>query len=705
MVKATFCLDTQQGCHVSRPLRTTPRRLFTGLAVLVLTAVPGLVNVRPAAADTTVTSTKSSTVTMPAEDDTYVSSARPTFRFGSNASLIAGTSSGDRMLSYLRFTVDTLPVDATVTTVVVRLTRETRQWPSSVTVVRVDDNLWSESSVSWNSAPALGVDLATVLPDPSAATISLDVSALIGGAGIYTVAVTSSANDIARFKSSDTGADGPQLLLTYEQPATSKMEVAASDDTYASSARPTFTFGSNASLIAGTSNGDRMESFVRFTVGALPAGTSLTRAEVRLTRETRTWPSTVTLKRVTDELWSQASVSGNSEPALGADLDTVQPEPTAPTITFDVTGLVRAAGVYSVAITSSATNDIARIRSSDSGTDGPKLVLSLQHDGSPPPPPTTPTECTVDAKLVPTCGVLWGAEAGGFLDTPRDDEVKAFEDKTGRTATLFHTYHKGDEQFPTAAEIAMVRDPLKPRTLLLNWKVEYGTTWAAVAQGKMNARIDRLSAYIKANVPEQFFMVLHHEPEAAVDQTPGSGMTAKDFVAMFRFTVQRMKANGVDNVLFVVAYMNYEKWNNTSWWKDLYPGDDVVDWIGVDSYNNAQPGGYDSGDFLYLANRTTDKAIYPGWYTWATTQHPTKPLMVAEWGVYDESPVPTGANKAAVFNSVLPQLSMLPKIKALVYFETPSDQTGRDIRVDDTPEALEAFKKVAADPRFNVKLR
>jgi beta-mannanase len=169
--------------------------------------------------------------------------------------------------------------------------------------------------------------------------------------------------------------------------------------------------------------------------------------------------------------------------------------------------------------------------------------------------------------------------------------------------------------------------------------------------------------------------------------------------------VQRMKANGVDNVLFVVAYMNFEKWNNTTWWKDLYPGDDVVDWIGVDSYNNAQPGGFHSGDFLYLANRTTDKTVYPGWYTWATTQHPAKPLMVAEWGVYDESPVVIGANKAAVFTTVLPQLSMLPKIKALVYFETPSDLAGRDIRVDDTPEALAAFRKIAADPRFDVKLR
>ena len=144
-----------------------------------------------------------------------------------------------------------------------------------------------------------------------------------------------------------------------------------------------------------------------------------------------------------------------------------------------------------MAITSPAANDIARIRSSDTGADGPKLVLTLRHDGSTAPTTTAPAECTVDAKLVPTCGVLWGAAAGGFLDTPRDTEITKFEETTGRTATLFHAYHKGDEQFPTAAEIAMARDPQRPRTLLLNWKVDYGTTWAAVARGEANARIDR----------------------------------------------------------------------------------------------------------------------------------------------------------------------------------------------------------------------
>src|SRR5205814_2021411 len=105
--------------------------------------------------------------------------------------------------------------------------------------------------------------------------------------------------------------------------------------------------------------------------------------------------------------------------------------------------------------------------------------------------PTTPTDpavCTTDAKLVPSCGVLWGAAAGGFTTVPRDDALKTFEQKTGRTDTVFHLYHKGDEQFPTAMEIAMTNDLAGPRTLMENWKVAYGSTWAKVAAGAEDAR-------------------------------------------------------------------------------------------------------------------------------------------------------------------------------------------------------------------------
>jgi hypothetical protein len=293
--------------------------------------------------------------------------------------------------------------------------------------------------------------------------------------------------------------------------------------------------------------------------------------------------------------------------------------------------------------------------------------------------------------------VLWGAAAGGFGQVPRDEAVRGWEAHSGRPTSIFHTYHRGDEPFPTPAEVAMAHDPAHPRLLLMNWRVDLGTTWARVAAGGTDARIDREAARLRA-FRDPFFLVLHHEPENDVDPRPGSGATARDFAAMYRHVVLRLRADGVTNMVTVVAYMNYERWFAAPWWADLYPGDDVVDWIGVDSYLDALPGAFHSGDFLAMLNRRAGSG-FPGFYAWATGHFPDKPLMLAEWGVYGPA-----VDKPAVFASVLPALPRLPAIKAMVYFDTARDQDGRDIRIDSSPAALARFQQLAAAPLFDVRI-
>jgi beta-mannanase len=299
--------------------------------------------------------------------------------------------------------------------------------------------------------------------------------------------------------------------------------------------------------------------------------------------------------------------------------------------------------------------------------------------------------------------VLWGAAAGGFTDAPRDTALKDWETRTGRTSTIFHAYHRGDEKFPTKAEIAMTEDPAHPRVLMLNWKVSYNSTWAKTAAGAQDARIDAWASYVKANfATKKFFLVLHHEPENDVVATAGSGMTAKDFAAMYRHVILRLRADNVTNVVNVLAYMGNEKWMAQSWWKDLYPGDDVVDWIGLDSYVSVEPGYYHFGGFGNLLDRKPTGGGL-GFYAWATQTHPSKPIAVAEWGMYHRLAYPT--SKAAAYQTVVPELAKHPQVKAIVYFDTASDATGdRNIAVDSTPDSLTAFRAVAASPIFNVKL-
>jgi beta-mannanase len=474
----------------------------------------------------------------------------------------------------------------------------------------------------------------------------------------------------------------------------------ATDDTYASSSRKSTSFGTEDKLVAGVLGNDVKTAYLKFVV---PAGTKVAGARLSLTSLA---PSTgkVTLHRVAGNAWTESTLTSGNAPAPGAVLGSAGSD-----LAFDLDSTITGPGTYSFALTS--TGAPVRLGSSESKTAAPDLEVTTEGDASPPAAakpataqpakPATTGTCVTGVNLVPTCGVLWGAAAGGFTDTPRDQALKDWEKLSGRTSTIFHTYHKGDEAFPTNSEIAMTRDAAHPRVLLMNWKIAYGSTWAKVAKGEQDKRIDAFAVRAKA-YGQKFFLALNHEPENDVVARAGSGWEAKDFAAMYRHTILRLRAKGVTNVVNVMAYMGNEKWMAQGWWKDLYPGDDVVDWMGLDSYVSAEKGYYHFGKFADLLDRAPTGGGL-GFYEWATTKHASKPIMVAEWGAYHR--VGKIADKAPVYDSVKAELAKRPAIKAIVYFDTKKDDEGdRDISINSTSSALSAFSKLAADPVFQVKL-
>ena len=307
--------------------------------------------------------------------------------------------------------------------------------------------------------------------------------------------------------------------------------------------------------------------------------------------------------------------------------------------------------------------------------------------------------CRLGRRLVPTCGILWGATPGAHTSKRGARALAEFERKTGRTQAIYHAYHGGIRQlFPTAEEIAIARQPGRHRILLLNWKPE-SVSWARIARGdrKTDAFLDRLAAHVKRTFPERFFLAVHHEGENEVRPKHGSGYTARDYAAMYRHVIQRLRAHGVTNMVTVLVHMAYVPHAKKSWFNDMYPGDDVVDWLGFDTYAYSDPG-YGHGNFAQVFNRRDGK--WPGFYTWAVTRHPGKPLMLAEWGVWTSRR--NTAYKAAFYRNLATQLRPFPKIKALVQFETPRNQKGQDSSVDSSRAALTAYRNLGRLPLFQV---
>jgi beta-mannanase len=188
--------------------------------------------------------------------------------------------------------------------------------------------------------------------------------------------------------------------------------------------------------------------------------------------------------------------------------------------------------------------------------------------------------------------------------------------------------------------------------------------------------------------PHKIFMTIEHEPEPDVG---GTGKSAADYVAMYRYIVLKMRSLGVTNVVWVMNYMGYKSW--TSVFDSIYPGDDVVDWIAYDPYGFKEHT--DFGVFL-----DTPKAGWTGFYTWATKKAPGKPIMLGEWG-WDLARQP---NAPAILDGAVPILqSRFPMLKALVYWN--DDAGGFSVRLDQ-PTTLgrsygQAYTRFANQSYFN----
>ena len=220
-------------------------------------------------------------------------------------------------------------------------------------------------------------------------------------------------------------------------------------------------------------------------------------------------------------------------------------------------------------------------------------------------------------------------------------------------------------------------------------------TWADVAQGKADSRIDAEAAYLKSNFNYPFFLSIWHEPENDVIQTDGSGMTASDYSAMFRHVVLRLRADGATKPVIVMNYMGFDNYTQDSWFNQLWPGSDVVDWIGLDPYASGAATGYHSGDFSRLVNRPLAGTSFPGYYSWITKTYPGMPIMLAEFGIYESDSNPGG--KATYLDSIEKLMPDFPAIKGLVYFDynDPTIADGGNTSPDSSPSALAAFKALA----------
>lgn len=161
---------------------------------------------------------------------------------------------------------------------------------------------------------------------------------------------------------------------------------------------------------------------------------------------------------------------------------------------------------------------------------------------------------------------------------------------------------------------------------------------------------------------------------------PYTGSTSEQFVAGWRHIHTIFKEEKVDNVIWV---FNPNIPNVTDFpYQALYPGDEYVDWVGLDGYNWGTTQSWSTWLPFY--------DVFSGPYNELVRIAPQKPILISEFNTTD-----MGGNKGEWYKDAFEEQipNNFPNIQAVVIFnEDRTKQERVNWKVDVSPEALEGFK-------------
>ena len=176
------------------------------IAAVFITAVALLISMLPVGS----VAAQSTVFTFKPVADAYVNQSSASANYGTSASLLLDNS--PFVHSYLRFTVSGLN-GAAVQSAVLRIYANSTN-ATGMTVNKLSDNSWGETSLIYSNAPAPGAAINTSGAITSGSWVTTDISSYISGDGTYSVVLTTTSTTNTNLASRESGANAPQLVVT-----------------------------------------------------------------------------------------------------------------------------------------------------------------------------------------------------------------------------------------------------------------------------------------------------------------------------------------------------------------------------------------------------------------------------------------------------------------------------------------------------------
>ena len=290
-----------------------------------------------------------------------------------------------------------------------------------------------------------------------------------------------------------------------------------------------------------------------------------------------------------------------------------------------------------------------------------------------------------DQALKPVSGDYQGCAIGAFVNGL--DNLPAFQNNIGKKLAVVHWYVAWPSPFPKAEADRVAANGSIP---LITWEPWLNdSTLEAIAAGSYESYVRSFLQSAK-EWGSPLFLRFGHEMNGnwyPWDGAHNGGAAGPEkYKAAWRYLFRMRQEVGANNatLVFGVNSLNQpaESWNTIA---AYYPGDEYVDWLGLDGYNW---GG---------SEWTSFDTVFSQAYAQLTALS-SKPLMIGEFACAE-----TGGDKAAWISEALTKLkSSYPRIKLCNWFNINKE---RDWRIESSSGAVDAAKNSLQDAYFLDKIQ
>ncbi|MDT4989051.1 MAG: hypothetical protein QOI74_3145 [Micromonosporaceae bacterium] len=298
------------------------------------------------------------------------------------------------------------------------------------------------------------------------------------------------------------------------------------------------------------------------------------------------------------------------------------------------------------------------------------------------PPPTAIATATGPFDAGPVAAPATGAYLGAWVRPDRLTQpqrvaaVSGLETRLGRRLDIVHTYRRFDQELLTNSDLTFTE---RGSTIMISWA---GGDTRAITMGRYDGVIhDGAIAAKDFGKP----LLLRFRWEMDRPGMAAAIWSPADYIAAWRHVRAIFADERVTNVSWVWCPSNDGFVGGYA--APFYPGDDQVDWVCVD---------------VYAATKLAPLgSLLTPFLEWSA-RHPTKPIMIGEFGVARAWGT---ATRAAWLREAALVFKANPQIRAVLYFDSDPDNGDgtpqQQFRISDDPTVLAAFTELAREPYFN----